>query len=279
MSIRTNRLVLTICLVLALVALSVPARADVSLSREDVSWQTMGTQVRFHLRFHNPDPSAMSGPVSGTIYSQEFGAFVPHFGTIGVFDVPPIEPESFFDVYFDVPLSSLPPSAGGLFQYASHRVSPTGVSPPGCPPDDHWDGNVDIVWNGLGGAGQLVVHNATMFVCAGLGRSLIHVVTNCVGITTWAIAGVCQGFAVSLLNEQPPGMPDGAAPANLPPGWMGFIAASAAGNIPVGTQCCFTVTFTCMGVPVVVNVCVTVCNCTATPAPPGTWGHIRRIYR
>jgi len=35
--------------------------------------------------------------------SQEFGAFLPTYGPIGNFDVPPIQPSSFFDVFFECP--------------------------------------------------------------------------------------------------------------------------------------------------------------------------------
>jgi hypothetical protein len=279
MAIHPLRLIAGISLLLALTCIAVPAVAEVSLDPADVSWETHSSQVQFHLRFRNLDPLNPSGEVSGTVKSQVFGVYNPDYGTIGPFVVPPIEPESFFDVFLDVPLSSLPPSAGGIFQARPGRVSIQGASPPGCPRDDHWDGNIDIFWAGAGGPAMLQVHKGTMQVCPGWGTSYLHIRTSCVGWATWAIAGVAPGFTVSLLNEQPANVPDGAAPANLAPGWSGFIAVTAAANVPVGTQCCFTVTFTCLGAPAVINACVTTCDCTITPTQPSTWGQIRNIYR
>ena len=41
--------------------------------------------------------------------SQHFGVFLPDYGPIGRFNVPPLQPSSFFDVFFEIPLSQLPP--------------------------------------------------------------------------------------------------------------------------------------------------------------------------
>ena len=110
---------------------------------------------------------------AATLSSQEFGAFLPDFGTIGTFDVPPIEPESFFDVFFDVPLAQLPPPPP--------KVLPNGGPPLGwpCPPDTVWAGNVDVVWDSLGVPVNVWKHFGNLLVNPGAGASLIHVVTDC----------------------------------------------------------------------------------------------------
>ncbi len=76
-----------------------PAGVEVS----QVDWETIGSSVRFHVQFHNPDQNAPSDPVSGEMSSQPFGAFVPNSGPIGTFDVPSLAPDSFFDVFFELP--------------------------------------------------------------------------------------------------------------------------------------------------------------------------------
>ena len=82
-------------------------RAD---ARASVDWTTSGTIVTFHQHWENPSSSAPTAPVSGDMSSQEFGVFLPNYGPIGPFNVPPIAPNSFFDVFIDVPLAALPPS-------------------------------------------------------------------------------------------------------------------------------------------------------------------------
>jgi len=61
---------LCIAAVLLTAAFVVPVAADVELT--DVSWETLGTNVRFHLQFHNPDLMNPSGEVSGVLSSQPF---------------------------------------------------------------------------------------------------------------------------------------------------------------------------------------------------------------
>ena len=264
-------------LLVLLLLVPTPAAADDALglpmpvlAQEDVSWTNVGSDVRFQLRFRNPEVM-MSEMVSGEIRSQEYGAFVPDYGPIGTFDVPPIPPESFFDVFVDVPRSQLPESA--------LEIHPGPLAPQGffsvaqvdtCPPDDHWDGNVDVFWIGSGGMGQTWAHHGTLHVCPGQGNSYIHVVTNCAAFAPWAIVGVCPGFSVTLVNEDLT-----AAPNPVPPGWTGHICVSAAGNVPIGTQCCFAVNFTCLGVMVPVNLCATACPCEPVPVEPTTWGRIK----
>jgi hypothetical protein len=248
-----------------------PAFAAVSLTSEDVSWTLVGTDmVRFQLHFHN-DGSAVSGAASGTLYSQEFGAFMPHYGTIGTFNVPPIEPESFFDVFFEVPITDLPfgGGGGGGLATAAARIVP-------CPPPT-WAGNVDVTWFEAdpGGpiVGQVNKHFGVVGVCPGQGQYCIHLLTGCIGNITWAFRNVCPGWTVSLETEG-----HAPAPAQLPPGFTGWICVSANANVPVGSQCCFALDLTCLGVTATINVCAYACEC-PVPTIPETWGRLKTIYR
>jgi len=258
------------CLLIPVLLFFLPASAtaDVALVPEDISWTSVGPDVRFQLRFRNPDPAA-SEVVSGEIHSQEYGAFAPRYGLIGAFDVPPIPPDSFFDVFVDVPRSQLPESALETLPVpapGAFRVAQVDT----CPPDDHWDGNVDVFWSGPGGMGQTFAHHGTLHVCPGAGASYIHTVTGCAGPASWVVAGLCPGFAATLVNED-----FTPAPNPVPPGWTGHICVTAAASVPLGTTCCFSVTFTCFGVPVPVNLCVTACQWSPTPVVPSTWGRIK----
>ena len=138
-----------------------------------IDWTTSGGVVTFHQHWTNPDPSNSSEPVSGDMNSQEFGVFLPNFGPIGHFDVPPIAPMSFFDVFFDVPLSALP---------ANPAVTVPGGNPaPGTPcyTEDHWHGNVNVDWSGPGGSGSVGKHFGEMPLCAGGPPTTLFVETAC----------------------------------------------------------------------------------------------------
>ncbi len=261
---RRTLLVLCAVALASLALMSVPGpAAAVTLTPDDISWHMVGTGVvRFQLHFHN-DGTTPSAPVSGTLYSQEFGAFLPHYGVIGAFDVPPIEPESFFDVYFEVPLSSLPPNP-------ALGVSAMQAEP--CPPVE-WVGNVDVQWTEPEGPVQVNKHYGNVGVCPGGPKSCLHVITNCVGVTTWAVRNVCQGWTVTLENED-----HTPAPANLPAGWTGWICVAASANVPVGSTCCFAVDLTCLGVTATINVCGYACDC-STPTRTSTWGRLKQLYR
>jgi hypothetical protein len=254
--------------VLGLVSLAAPAIAEVS--PEVIDWEVLpGSMVRFHIGWHNLDPSSSSLEFSGQMFSQEFGAFLPHYGQIGTFTVPSIAPDSFFDVFLEVPLSSLPPSPGGSpgggLDLADAEEGP-------CPPLV-WSGNVDIIWVGPGGAGQVNKHYGVVGVCPGGPASCIHVITGCAGPLTWAIVNPCPGFTVILLNEnQTP------APPVLPAGWTGWVCISASAAVQIGTQCCITLNLTCGGVTTPVRICAFACQC-PTPAIPTTWGQMKGIYR
>jgi hypothetical protein len=252
-----------------LVAIPLVASADVELV--NVDWETLPTgMVQFHLQWHNPDLALPSGAVSGEVRSQEFGVFVPDVDLIGQFDVPSLAPDSFFDVFFEVSLSSLPqaPEEG-------YSPKPTqGLPPIPCPPDDHWDGNVDIMWGGAGGSGQVNYHLGQVMVCPGGGSSLIHMIAGCSGGSTWTISGVCPGWTVSLLNED-------LTPATnpVPANWTGYIATSATAAVPVGSVCCFAVTFTCGAQTGTVQLCATACQCVSVGVDSSTWGALKTLYR
>jgi len=247
---------------------SVATAADVS--PPEISWQMIGPDVvRFQLRFQNPDPLEPTLGVEGSMHSQEFGAFLPQYGLIGTFVVPPIEPESFFDVFFDVPLSSLPPSPAGGGGGGGGSLASLAVP---CPPPI-WVGNVDVNWFGPGGVGQVNKHYGNIGVCAGGPPSCLHVVTMCPGNTTWAFVMNCPGWTVTLLNEDYT-----PAPAVLPPNWTGWICVSANANVPVGSQCCFSLNLVCAGVTAKIDVCAFACEC-PVEARKGTWGRIKMLYR
>jgi len=234
----------------------------------EISWEMAGAGiVRFHLHFSNPDPFEPTLEVSGEIHSQQFGVFLPDYGTIGTFEVPPIEPESFFDVFFDVPLSNLPPSPP-----MSMRILTSQAPSVECPPP-MWVGNVDVFWHGPGGAGQVKYHAGDIGVCPGGAASCLHVISSCMDNMTWMINNPCGGWTVTLVNQDYT-----PAPTVLPLNWMGWICVTAGANIPVGAQCCFSVDFWCNGVKATVNVCAFACPC-ETATQQDTWGGIKNIYR
>jgi len=241
----------------------------VQLAPADINWEMLdGSTVRFHLRFHNYDPEHESAAVSGTVYSQEaFGVFLPHYGVIGTFNLPPLLPDSFFDVFFDVPLSSLPPSPG-----LQPSLAVSGALDLICPPP-MWVGNVDVTWMEPGGPAQVNKHYGDVGVCPGGPQSCLHVMTGCAQNLTWAIQNVCPGWNVTLVNED-----YSPAPALLPPLWSGHICVTAGPNIPVNAVCCFSVDFFCGGSKGTIDVCAYACEC-PTPVLNGTWGRIKALYR
>jgi hypothetical protein len=231
-------------------------------------WKNIGSSVRFHMRWTNPNQGGDSEPVSGDMMSQPFGAFAPNFGPIGQFNVPPIPPASFFDVFFDVPLSQLPPEPQKILPGAGPEPGNPigGGTPPStdCPPDTAWSGNVDIMWSGASGGGQVNRHFTGLLVRPGTGSSHVHTLIFCNSPAgaTWSIAGLCPGFTAALLNED-----FTPAPNPVPPGWTGWISVAAAGTVPAGVSCCFTVTFVCDGVPGVIDVCAETCLWSVTDVP------------
>jgi hypothetical protein len=270
-----------LCIAAALLtaAFVFPAAADVELT--DVSWETLGSSVRFHLQFHNPDPSNSSGPVSGVLSSQPYGAFVQNYGPIGSFDVPPLAPSSFFDVFYDIPLSDLPPSAdvydgGGGSGGASLSPSET------CPPTNSWAGNVDVFWTGLGGTGNVNYHFGTIQVCAGGPPTCIHVITGCdvaPGIT-WAFGSAPSGWTAALLNDSGVLTPAGPASNPIAPGfWDGWICVTAAASVPNGATSCVNLNLTCGDQTSVITVCSEACVCGSVPTEESTWGGVKELYK
>lgn len=256
-----RRLAKALCLfalvVMGLSGLASPARAVTRLLPENIDWVTLGGSVQFHLRFDNPDPSP-SAPVSGMLTPQAFGAFVQSASGAGrAFDVPGIAPNQFFDVFIEIPLAQLP-------QNPPNVVPGGGAAGGPCPPDDHWDGNVDITWGNAANNGEVHRHVGRLRVCPGSGCSLIHMVTGCSGMATWSISPPCPGFHVTLLNEDRVTP----APEPVPPGWSGYVCVSADASVPVPALCCFTVQFNCGGSVAVVELCATTCNCNPTGAVP-----------
>ena len=256
-----------------------PVAADVELTVAE--WSTLGTDVRFHLQFHNPEP-VMSGPVSGELNSQPYGAFLEDYGQIGVFDIPPIEPESFFDVFFEVPLSTLPPSAEKITPFGGGGGGGGGgtLSPAvACPPDLSWAGNIDVFWNGPGGSGQANVHNAYLQACPGGAPSYIHIFGNCPSGASWAFGPLCPGWSAALLSSDGLGQPNGPAPNPLAAGFFdGWIRVTADASVPIGSTCCFALNMTCGDSTVPINLCVEACECETVPTEPSSWGRIKSLY-
>jgi hypothetical protein len=250
------------------VLLPVTAVALGQLEVSAVDWATNAGMVRFHVQFHNPGPS-LSESASGEIHSQEYGAFLPDFGSIGAFNVPPLMPDSFFDVFIDVPLDVLPPSAPTITPWGNKTAAVI------CGPDDRWGGNVDIIWTeATGGGGQVNVHYCDLLVCPGAGHSYVHVLTGCTGLITWSFSGICPGWHVALLNEDY--TPVGPA---LWAGWTGFFDVWADASVPVGTTCCIMLNLTCDGVTVPVELCVEACDCSTVETESSIWGDVKSLYR
>lgn len=268
-----------IAVALLAAAFVVPVAANVELT--EARWETIGTDVRFLLRFHNPDQVNPSGAVSGVLSSQPFGAFVPNNGTITTFDVPPLAPDSFFDVEYFVTLSDLPPSAetitpggggGGAFAAPAQ----------GCPPNLFWAGNIDVFWSGPGGSGQVNYHVGEIQVCPGGGPSYIHVVMDCqdpAGIS-WSFGPLCPGWSASLVMDDGAGNPNGPAPNPIPPGFFdGWICVAADTTVAIGGTCCFDLNLNCGTQPATVTVCAEACIWEPVSVEESTWGRIKALYQ
>jgi hypothetical protein len=253
-------------LFLTLSLLTPAATAEVVLDPEDISWVTDAGLVTFTLSFYN-DGSTPSEPQSGELFAQDFGAFLPDLMSIEEFDIPPIPPESFFDVVVEIPYDQLPPSAEETFDWGGIDKGTI------CTKDWHWDGNVDVIWGTPGGP-TVQSHLGTIQVCPGYGGSYIHVVTGCNGGITWNFTGVCAGFTVNLVDELFVN-----APAVLMPGFTGWVAISADAATPLGTTCIFTLNLTCNAVTVPVKLTATTCDCGPIKTEDSSWGSIKSLYR
>jgi hypothetical protein len=252
-----------------------PASAVLGIEHEDIGWTTQNGVVTFTLHFTNPGPDT-SQAATGALYSQEYGAFVPRAGEIGTFNVPSLAPDSFFDIEYSVSLNDLPPSATEILPGAPS--APGGVQDVavgGCPPDDHWDGNVDVIWTDpVGGGGETFAHYGTLQSCPGGGNSYIHVVTQCSGTSTWSLTALCPGYSATLVNED-----FSPAPAGLPSGWSGYICVGSDASVAVGTVCCFQVLFVCNNITVPVDLCVEACDWSTVPVEKTTWSGIKVLYK
>lgn len=241
-----------------LLSFAYPATAE-DIELKDITWETVGSDVEFHATFFNPDTFLFSGPVTVELNSQVFGAFVEDWGPICTFDIPPIPPESFFDVFCPVPMSELPPSAEKIFPGQALTVA----SIPGCPPDLFWAGNVDVFWTGPGGAGQVNAHLGTIQIGPGLGNSYIHVIMDCqdpAGVS-WLFSGVCPGWSASLVSSDMFGMPGAPAPNPIPPGLFdGWICVSALASVSIGDICNFNLNLSCGTNPATIQMSAEACG-------------------
>jgi len=271
---------LVVVAMLFLAATVFPVAADVELTT--IEWHTIGTQVRFHLQFHNPDPIMESGTVMGELNSQPFGAFLENNGHITSFNVPPIPPASFFDVFYDIELNSLPPSADKITPAGGGGGSGGSLSAVRelCPPDLFWAGNVDVFWNGPGGSGQANAHFGTLQICPGGTPSYIHIFGDCPTGASWAFEPLCPGWNASLVSSDGLGQPNGPALNPLPAGFFdGWICISADVSVPAGSTCCFNLNMTCGDSTVPINICTEACECQTVPTEQSTWGKIKSLYQ
>lgn len=269
-----SRLPLVLSLLAVVLMLPAAASAQQELEVVGIDWATDAGIVTFHALFHNYGTQT-SEAAGGGIYSQEYGAFMPDVGLIGTFDVPPIPPDSFFDVYVEIPEDQLPPSAQETLPWNKAEKAGDPAAKQACIPDTHWDGNIDIVWQFGGVAGgQIMGHYGTLQVCPSYGSSCIHVVTGCAGTITWTITGVCPGWSAALFNEDMT-----PAPNPLPPGWSGHVCVSADGTVAVGATCNIALNLTCGLSTVPVNLAATACDCAPVSEETSTWGVIKGLYR
>src|SRR5262245_39427467 len=107
----------------------------------DAYWMTDGFNVRFTIRFDNPDAVNASEAFTATVYSQPFGVFLPDNGVIHSEAIPSLPPGNGYIMQFDVPLSSLPPPP--------QSVEPAGNA--GCHPT-LWDGSIQVSWSTSAGS-------------------------------------------------------------------------------------------------------------------------------
>lgn len=261
--------------VLSLVSWVANASAAVSLVTQDIDWSTTSGVVTFHLKFRNTDHLAASGAVDFEVFVQEaYGAFVPNGARIHQGQVPPMGPDGFFDIWWDVAMTDLPPnpetSLGG------GAPADGGVLPNPCDPNVAWHGNIDVTWGGPGGTGNVNKHTAGLGLLSGGAMRYVHLLTGCAGPISWAfgtIPATCNGFTITLVNED-----FTPAPGLLPPGWTGWIGVQAAPFVPGGAECCFTIDMTCGSVTTPVDLCARACN-EPTPAKRKRWSEVKAIYR
>lgn len=248
----------------------------VGLLEDDIDWTTTSGIVRFSMRFRNT-AEELSDPTHAEVFVQDhYGAYVANGPMIWSGELPPIQPNSFFDVLFEVPLSQLPPSPTHVIRSApadgASLNDPCGPGGPGGP-GAAWQGNIDVVWSEPGGGGNVNKHTAGIGLFPGGAAHFVHLLTGCAGPITWSFGPVCPGFALSLLNED-----FTPAPASLPPGWTGWIGASAAASVPGGTTCCFKLDVVCEFEVARIDLCAKACS-EPTQAKRKRWAEVKAFYR
>jgi hypothetical protein len=252
------------------------AQASTVLLNKDIDWSTNNGVVTFHLRFRNPDQVNPSGPVDYEVFVQEaYGAHVANGPRIHQGQVPPLTPDGFFDIWWDVAMTDLPPNPEVSLGGGAPADGP-GVLPDPCDPNVAWHGNIDVTWGGPGGAGNVNKHTAGLGLLSGGSMRYVHLLTGCAGPISWAfgtIPATCNGFTITLVNEDYT-----PAPGLLPSGWTGWIGVQAAASVPGGAECCFTIDMTCGSVTTPVDLCARSCN-EPTPTKRKRWSEVKSIYR
>jgi hypothetical protein len=245
----------------------------VGLVEDDIDWTTSGGLVHFHLRFRNTDLDNPSMESFFDVFVQPaYGAHLQDGPPLFHGIVQPMPAGSFFDVFFDIPLPQLPPSAPTMTGSAQ-KEGPASAAAPCEPGGSSWAGNIDVTWGGPGGSGMVGKHLGTLLITPGGATRYIHLLTGCVGPISWSLGPSCSGFSVGLVNED-----FTPAPALLPPTWTGWICVSAAASVVPGTPCCTYVDMTCGFVPAHVDFCATACTL-PTAARRRTWSEVKLIYR
>jgi hypothetical protein len=248
-------------ILLACAALVLLPAAALSLNLDEMSWQSITGGVVFNARFVNDEP-IRSGPVTGELNAQIYGAFGENVAPICGFEIPPLPPGGEHTVVCMVPFEALPPSAPQLLPGG-------GV---GCPEDDFWSNGVEVTWDT---DDQAVVHRGHLQICPVGGFSFVRVHFECQGSVAWQYTGDCPGFTPDLVDElfNPVGHP-------LPPGpFDGWMAIDGALGLPEGLECDFDLNLTCGTVPARIALRVVTCEChLPTPAEHSTWGRIKSYY-
>ena len=148
---------------------------------------------------------------------QRFGVLPPNAGLIGHFDVPPIAPMSFFDVFFgDVPArrSAAQPGAADSRQPAAGRLAVLHGGSLARERRRHL--------SGTGGSGTVNRHFGEMPLCPGAGPTNLFVETGCTPVP-WARRGASRGCApASRPRCSTP--TSRRAPNPVPAGWVGLIS-------------------------------------------------------
>jgi hypothetical protein len=225
---------------------------------QTLDWAMVNADTaRFHVRWINDDPQTATAPTSGSLVSQEFAAFVGDYLTIGMFDLPAMDPGETRDLYFDKAVSSLPPEP---LESVPFGGAPTGWP---CPQDSIWSGGVHVRWDSAGGQGSLIRHIGHLMVDPGAGASFIRMSNTSSAEADWEITGLTAGFEAALVADDR----TTPAPSPLPAGWTGYIAVSSPAATPDGESCCFGLALSSNKVVDTLHVCATTCSWPGPHAP------------